>query len=152
MGMGRAAERIKILKCPTAASRPLKLGVTSRKNFHRRQEHTTDQNAECDVVESVREPLYSSFCCAVGRPALASGIRRRKMLDGRALRPLAALTILRRRGPSPGRAFVFHGCVEFNPSDLNSHGSTGVHRTKPRIAPSSKTVIGCQLTAFDAGG
>jgi hypothetical protein len=60
MGMGRAAERIKILKCPTAASRPLKLGVTSRKNFHRRQEHTTDQNAECDVVESVRENVHDS--------------------------------------------------------------------------------------------
>jgi hypothetical protein len=43
-----------------AASLHLELWITSRKNFHRSQEHTSDQNAERDVVETVGENVHDS--------------------------------------------------------------------------------------------
>jgi hypothetical protein len=37
---------------------PPLLCITSRENFRRRQQHTCDQNAECDVVETVCENVH----------------------------------------------------------------------------------------------
>jgi hypothetical protein len=39
------------------ASRP-RLSVTSRDRFCRRNQHTYDQNAECDIIKTVRENMH----------------------------------------------------------------------------------------------